>query len=72
MAILQSPDPHARRVLFGGNMSRLARETGLTRGLLIRRKQRPGDTTLAEFGLIAHSLDLTDAEIVALVRERRF
>ena len=67
-----SPDTHASRLLFGGNISRMARATGLTRGLLIRRKQRPGNTTLDELGLIAQHLELTDAEIGEIVRERGF
>lgn len=68
--MIKSPDQHARRVLYGGNNTKMARATGLTRGLLCRRKQQPGDTTLDELSLIAWHLDLTDQEIAELVRER--
>lgn len=70
MPRVRTPDDTARRYLFGGNMSELARRTGIDRRKLYERKKRPGKMSLDEFAIIATKQGLAPDEVLRLIQER--
>lgn len=72
MPRIETGNTIARRMLFGGNLSKMSRETGITWSTLKRRRDRPGMLTLDELSAIAGYLDLTQEEIALLIKERGF
>lgn len=70
MPRIETGNTLARRILFGGNLSKLSRETGIAWSTLKRRRDRPGMLTLDELGAIADYLDLTPEEITLVIKER--
>ena len=56
------------RILLRGNKTEAMKKAGMTRGTFYNRIDRPGELKLSEIGPIAEANDLTDAEIVQIVR----
>lgn len=68
MPHIRTPASIAVRYLYKGNQSELERKTGILRRTLFNRRKDPGMTTLKEFGALAEANDLTDGEIIEIVR----
>ena len=70
MPKLRTPDETARRLLYGGNKTSLIRNTGISKGTLYNRIERPGKTTLDELAELVREQALTAEELYQLVTER--
>lgn len=63
-----TPDAETRWYLFRGNKTEIARKTGMTRETVYNRIKKPGDIKLTELGQLVAANDLTDEQIVKIVR----
>lgn len=63
-----TPESKTKWYLFRCNKSEVMRQTGMTRGTLYNRIGKPGDLKLSELGQLVKMNDLTDEQIVKLIR----
>lgn len=70
MPKLKTPDTQARHILFRASDSALARMTGACRQTMAKRKEKPGTLTLDELAALVEGQDITDEELVYVVRNR--
>lgn len=63
-----TPESKTRWYLFRCNKAEAVRKTGITRGTLYNRIDHPGDVKLSELGPLVKVNDLTDEQIVKIVR----
>ena len=68
MPRIQTPATITEWYLFRCNKSEVMRQTGMTRGTLYNRIGKPGDLKLSELGQLVKMNDLTDEQIVKLIR----
>lgn len=75
-SILTNPDRDASAELFGTkvrpvNLRELGRKTGICHGSLANYRKKPGTIPLERLGVVAKALNLTDEQIVRIVRSYR-
>ena len=70
MPKIRTPDETARFYLFRGDKKRIAEASGMVRQTLYSRIQKPGMLRLDELSAICKYQELTDAEIIQIVRGR--
>ena len=58
-----------RRMLYGTNMSKLSRDTGIQRQTLYNRRDRPDKTTLSELAQIVKARGLTAEEVMLILKD---
>lgn len=63
-----TPEAKTKWYLFRGNKSDLERQTGIKRRTLYDRIEKPGNIKLSELGQLVKMNDLTDEQIVKIVR----
>ncbi len=63
-----TPEAKTKWYLFRGNKSDLERQTGIKRRTLYDRIEKPGNIKLSELGQLVKMNDLTDEQIVKLIR----
>lgn len=68
MPRIRTPVTIAQWYLFRGNKTEAMRKTGMVRGTYYNREKAPGDLKLSELGPLVKVNDLTDEQIVKLVR----
>jgi len=68
MPRIRTPATITQWYLFRVNKTEAAKKTGMPRGTLYRRLDHPGDLRLKELGQLVKLNDLTDEEIVTIVR----
>ena len=70
MPRVRTPDDTARFYLFRGTRKKIAEAAGLPRQILYDRIKKPGQLKLDELSAICKYQDLTDAEIIRIIRGR--
>lgn len=68
MPRIRTPSTITSWYLFRCNKAEAVRKTGITKGTLYNRINRPGNVKLSELGPLAKVNDLTDEQIVKIVR----
>ena len=68
MPKIRTPASITAWYLFRGNKTEAMRQTGMTRGTFYKRIDQPGELKLSELGPLAKANDLTDEQIVTIVR----
>lgn len=68
MPRIRTPATITQWYLFRGNKTEAMRKTGMTRGTFYNRIDHPGDLRLKELGQLVKLNDLTDEQIVKIVR----
>lgn len=63
-----TPEAKTKWYLFRGNKSDLERQTGIKRRTLYDRIEKPGNIKLSELGQLVKANDLTDEQIIKIVR----
>lgn len=63
-----TPEAKTKWYLFRGNKTEIAKRTGITRETIYNRIKKPGDIKLSEFGQLVTINDLTDEQIINIVR----
>lgn len=67
---MRTPDDTARRILFRAGYTALGRMTGTCRQTMKRRETYPGTITLDELAYMAKGQDITDEELITVIRHR--
>lgn len=68
MPRIRTPATITAWYLFRGNKTEAMRKTGMTRRTFYNRVDHPGDLKLKELGPLAKVNDLTDEQIVKIIR----
>ena len=69
MPRVRTPDSTARRYLFGEPITKLTRAVGWgSRTTAYQRKDRPDTITIGELAVLAKENELTDEEILTVVK----
>lgn len=63
-----TPDAKTRWYLFRGNKTEMAKRTGIKRETIYNRIRKPGNIRLSELGQLVAVNDLTDEQIINIVR----
>ena len=68
MPHIRTPASITAWYLFRGNKTEAMRKAGMTRGTFYNRIDQPGEVKLKELGRLVEANDLTDEQIVTIVR----
>lgn len=69
MPSIRTPDSTARRLLFGTSLAKLTKAVGWgSRNTAYSRKMNPETITIGELAILAKENELTDEEIVTVVK----
>ena len=68
MPRIRTPAAITAWYLFRGNKTEAMRQAGMTRGTFYNRIDQPGELKLSELGPLVKTNELTDEQIVTIVR----